>query len=378
MTDAAPRSGSVAASAGAFVVTFALIFAAIAALFAVDTFLADRDRDASRTEARRLFEEGERLQAGGDMPEALERLRSAVSGERLNPVYQRGLAAALLAAGRMSDAQAVLVERLQHDPTDAEASLLMARTLAREQETRQAIAFYHRAIFGEWGASEAARRVEARFELVELLAAEHARQELLAELLPLESEAPSDAATRKRIARLFLTAGSPSRAIAIFGAVVRLDREDADAYQGLGEAELQQGNYRSARRAFAAALALRPGDQRVASRLDLCDRALALDPTQRGVGLSEQYRRSAALLELAVAAEDSCTASGSGGPAPPPALLDSARAALARPAPAASSQDTAMEARVNLAQRIWQARPSACPVPPWARPAELVLGKLTD
>ncbi len=355
--------------------TFALIFAAIAALFAVDTLLAERDRAASRAEARRMFEEGARLQAKGDMPEALERLRSAVAAERQNPAYQRGLAAALLAAGRLSDAQTVLNERLQHDPTDAEASLVMARTLAHERRTREAIAFYHRAIFGDWDDSQRARRVAARFELVDLLAVLHARQELLAELLPLESDAPRDPATRRRIARLFLVAGSPAHAIAIFSELVRLDRGDADGYQGLGEAELQQGSYRSARRAFALALALRPGDQRIAARLDVCDRALALDPTQRGVGTSEQYRRSAALLELTVAAVDSC---GPSLPVPPAALIDSARAALARPVPAAASRDTAVDMRVSLAERVWQARPPACPVPPWARPAELVLAKLAD
>jgi tetratricopeptide (TPR) repeat protein len=376
MTETASGSASVAASAGAFVATFALVFAAIAALFAFDTFLAETDQAASRAEARRLFDEGERLQATGDMPEAIERLRSAVAAERRNPVYQRGLAAALLAAGRLSDARTVLSERLQHDPTDAEASLVMARTQVHEGQTRQAIAYYHRAIFGEWGEPQRAHRVEARFELVELLAAEHARQELLAELLPLESEAPHDAATRKRIARLFLVAGSPSQAIAIFRDVVRANRGDADGYAGLGEAELQQGNYRSARRAFATALTLRPGDQSIASRLDLCDRALALDPTQRGVGASEQDRRSAALLRLTVAAVDSCT--GPGPAAPVSALLDSARGTLARPLPAAASPDSVVEARVNLAEHIWQARPPACPVPPWAKPAELVLTKLSD
>jgi tetratricopeptide (TPR) repeat protein len=365
-----------AASAGAFVATFALVFAAIAALFAVDTFLAETDQVASRAEARRLFSEGERLQAQGDTPEAIERLRSAVAAERLNPVYQRGLAAALLAAGRLSDVQTVLSERLQHDPTDAEASLLMARALARKRETRQAIAFYHRAIFGEWGETQRAHRVAARFELVELLAAEHARPELLAELLPLESEAPQDAATRKRIARLFLVAGSPAQAIAIFRDVVRANRGDDDGYAGLGEAELQQGNYRSARRAFATALTLRPGDPRITSRLDLCDRALALDPTQRGVDASEQDRRSAALLRLTVTAVDSCT--GLGPTAPVSALLDSARGTLARPLGAGASPGAAVETRVNLAERIWQARPPGCPVPPWATPAELVLTKLGD
>jgi tetratricopeptide (TPR) repeat protein len=157
---------------------------------------------------------------------------------------------------------------------------------------------------------------------------------------------------------------------------VRQDRTDADAYAGLGDAELQQGDFRSARRAFATALTLRPGDERIASRLDLCDRALALDPTQRGVAASEQYRRSGALLELTVAAVDSCTRTAL--VTPQSSLLDSARDALAWPVPAASSQDAAAEARANLAERIWQYRPPACPVPPWAKPAELVLTKLGD
>src|SRR5690349_10023603 len=139
MTESAPRIGSAAASAGAFLGTFALIFAGIEGLFAVDTFLADQDRAASRTEARRLFEEGERLQAQGDLRVAVERLRGAVAAERQNPVYQRSLAGALIAAGRTSDAQTLLSERLQHDPGDAESSLMMARTLVRQGEAREAI-----------------------------------------------------------------------------------------------------------------------------------------------------------------------------------------------------------------------------------------------
>jgi len=376
MTETASTPGSPAVSAGAFVGTFALILAAIAGLFAIDTILAQTDRAANRAEAHRLFDEGERLQAQGEMHEALERLRSAVAAERDNPMYQRGLAAALLTANRPGDALAVLAERLQHDPTDAEASLMMARALVREGKTRQAIAFYHRAIFGDWSPAQRAGRVEARFELVRVLAAEQAREELLAELLPLESEAPSDHATRIRIAQLFLSASAPARAAEIFAQLVRQDRHDAAAYAGLGEAELQQGSYRSARRALAAALALRPGDPRIAGRLDLCERVLALDPTQRGIGIRAQYARSVALLGLTVAAADSCAASG-GGPSPA-ALLDSARAALGRPLPGGPSADEAVDAQVNLAVRLWQSRPPRCPTPASARAAELLVTKLAD
>lgn len=375
-TDAVSRSGSLAASAGAFVGTFALVLAAIAALFAIDTVLARADRAASRAEGRRLFSEGMRLQAEGDMREALDRLRSAVAAERPNPVYQRGLAAALLAAGRPRDAQTLMAERLQRDPTDAEASLIMARALAREGRTRQAIGLYHRAIFGEWGDGERARRVGARFELLDLLAADHDQEQLLAELLPLQSEAPDDPATRKRIAHLFLAAGSPGRAGAMFRDLVRQDHRDADSYAGLGEAELQQGNYRAARRALTAGLALRPRDERIAARLALVDRVLALDPTQRGIGTSVQYGRSLVLLALTLTAVDSCV--GAGRAPPHPALLDSAKASLARPLARGASLDGAVDAQIGLAVRVWQSRPHGCPTPEFARPAELLMGRLAD
>jgi tetratricopeptide (TPR) repeat protein len=376
MTEDSSTPESTFASAGAFVGTLALVVAGIAALFAIDTVLAQADRAANHAEARRLFDEGTRLQARGEMRAALERLRSAVAAERENALYQRGLAVALLAAGRPGDAETVLAERLQHDPTDAQASLMMARALAREGKTRQAIAFYHRAIFGEWDQPERAQRVEARFELVALLAAEHARDQLFAELLPLESEAPADPATRRRIAHLYLAAGSPLRAAAMFRDLARQDRRDADSYAGLGEAELLQGNYRAARRALATGLALRPGNQGIAARLTLLEQVLALDPTQRGIGRRAQFGRSAVLLALTVTAADSCP--GAERTPPQAALLDSARATLARPAPGAIALDAAVDAQVSLAVRVWQSRPQGCPTPTFARPVELLMPRLAD
>jgi len=364
-----------AASAGSFVGTFALIFAAIAGLFALDTFLADRERAANRSEARRLFEEGVRLERRGAMPAAVDRLRSAVSAERENPVYQRALAAALLAAGKESDAQALLTERLQHDPLDAEASLLMARALAGVGKTRQAIAFYHRAIYGQWGAGASGGRMQARFELVELLASKPDRQELLAELLPLQTEAPTDVPTRKRIARLFLTAGSPSRAMEIFRGIVRRDRTDADGYAGLGEAEFQRGNYRAACRDFATAVKLKGSDSSAEARLGLCTRVLALDPTQRGLGTAEQYRRSRDLLAATLGAFDSCT--GPGRHASDLPLADSVRLALGRPAPPSPTAE-AMEDNLDLAERLWRRRPPACPMPSSGHATEVLLKRWAE
>ncbi|HZI77616.1 MAG TPA: tetratricopeptide repeat protein, partial [Gemmatimonadales bacterium] len=327
MSSPATPSRSPAASAGSFIGTFALILAGIAGLFAIDSVLAEHDRAAGRSEARRLYQEGIRLEQQGATVQAVDRLRSAVSAERQNPLYQRALANGLLAMGKITDAETVLTERLQHDPADAGASLLMARALVRQRKLPQAIAFYHRAIYGQWEDRQLGDALEARFELVDLLARENARQELLAELLPLETQAPGDIATRRRIARLFIAAGSPSHAIEIFRDVLHRNPEDGEAYAGIGEAKFQQGNYRSAQANFAAAQKLMPGNREVEARLELCREVLALDPTQRGIGTGEQYRRSQILLQQTMSALDSCATS-----VPPAnqATVDTARAIMSQ------------------------------------------------
>jgi tetratricopeptide (TPR) repeat protein len=354
-----------------------LILTAIAALFAVDLLLAEKERAASRQEARRLFEEGLSLERQGARMEALERLRSAVSTERNNPVYQRSLAAALQATGKAAEAQAVLAERLQHDPVDAEACLIMARTLVQEHRPREAIAFYHRAIYGQWEGNRLGGRLQARFELVELLARQNARQELLAELLPLQSEAPEDVSTRKRIGRLFIAAGSPARAIEIFRDVLRRSPGEADAYAGLGEAEFQRGNYRAARAGLRDALRLQPEMPDVAARLELTEEVLSLDPTVRGIDGAERYRRSVALLDRTLHALDGCAAASS---APrDQGVVDSARASVARRAPAKPAPES-VDANLDLAERVWQVHRSACPADLTAeqQSVELVLNRLAQ
>lgn len=351
-----------------------MIFAAISALFAIDTLLAGKERAETLSQARQLFQEGLSLADHNRNVEAIDRLRSALSMERGNPAYQRALAAALLRAGKVPDAEAVAADRLQREPTDAGASLIMARTLVREGKLPQAIAFYHRAIFGRWEDDRLGDRVQARFELVDLLARERSRQELLAELLPLQDEAPGDVRTRERIARLFIAAGSPIRAIEIFRDVLRHDRDDAEAYAGLGEAEFQRANYRAARTNFVAALSLMPGNQDIAARLALCNQVLALDPTQRALRTDDQYHRSLNLLRLTLGAMDNCV--GSPSLQPRQGLTDSARTALARRGSVLRFHD-AVEENLDLAERLWDARRRACsqPVAESEKALELVLEK---
>ena len=98
--------------------------------------------------------------------------------------------------------------------------------------------------------------------------------------------------------RLFLLAGSPARAADIFRGMLHDASANADAYAGLGEADFARGDYRAAQRDFQTALRLAPDDQAARQRLDLCNNLLMLDPTVRGLGPAERFRRSLKLVEL--------------------------------------------------------------------------------
>ena len=212
------------ASAQTFLVTFALVFAAIAGLFLFDSFLAGVQQRAGRAEAAARYREGEALLARGDARRAVERLKAASAIERTNSRYALALGEALLQAGKGEEAAAVLQPVLERDPDNGAASLAMARVLRAAGRPGDAISFYHRAIFGHWAGVEAVERTRVRLELVDFLAARGARQELLAELLPLESESPADSMLQRRRAHLFISAGSPARAAALFRAMLRPGR----------------------------------------------------------------------------------------------------------------------------------------------------------
>jgi tetratricopeptide (TPR) repeat protein len=363
-----------AAEAGVFLGTFALILLAMAGLFAADLFLAGLERSERRADAQRFYNEGVRLNQEGKTSEAIDRFQSAVAAERGNPVYQRALSAAMLAGGKVAEAREIAAERLQQEPTDAAASLLVARTLVREGNPREAVSYYHRAIYGVWDGDAAANRMRSRFELVDLLARLGEQRELLAELLPLQDEAPTDVTNRRRVARLFIDAGAPARAIEIFRDLLRNNPKDAESYAGIGEAELAQGNYRSAQANLARAAALAPSDSSIAQRLGLAERVIDLDPTRRGLGLAERYRRSLELLRLTLQASESCMSAGS---AEATAAVDSARAAIV-PAPTRRIRQDAVDLNIDLAERLWDLRSDGCVTPPNQRPLALVLERVAQ
>ena len=91
---------------------------------------------------------------------------------------------------------------LDRAENDGAVNLTMAHVMMREGRVADAKAYFHRAIFGRWGADSIVRRTQARFELIDLLSRRGAPGELLAELLPLDATSPDSIALRRRLGHL--------------------------------------------------------------------------------------------------------------------------------------------------------------------------------
>jgi tetratricopeptide (TPR) repeat protein len=354
----------------------ALVLVVIGALFAADTFLTKAVRADSKVEAARLFREGRSLIDRGDDAAAINRIEDALAIDRDNRDYARTLAQAQLAAGKFSDAESNLTDLLQADPSDGPGSLIMARVLVREGRYADAISYFHRAIYGHWSDDPSGNRLKARFELIDVLAQQNSKEELLAELLTVQDQAPADLAARIRIGRLFLAAGSPARAADVFRGVLRDSPGYAAALAGLGDAAFASGNYRTAQKDFSAAVHAAPDDRNAHARLDLTNQVLALDPSIRGISGEERFQRSRELLELAAGESAACI-----DPAPSPRsqqLLEEARRML-KERVRSSRQDEAAEANLDLAEQLWQTRKAACKAQAGANtPLALVMTKLAQ
>lgn len=351
-----PAAPTPTATVAEFVATFAVILGAIVGLLLFDTALARVDLTERKAYAAREFGLGERLTAQGRTEQGIEHLRTASTLDGDNSAYGVALAQAILAEGRPGEAEQILLPLLERNETDGATTLAMARVLAKEGKLDEAKSYYHRAIYGLWPVGAEKNRTAARFELIDLLAHANARQELLAELLPIQADSTSDVAQRKKIARLFVVAGSPARAVLTFRELLRRDPRDADSYVGLAEAALSLGDFATARIDLLAAQKLMPEDSvSLRGRIALTDSVISLDPTQSGLSLPEQVRRSRNLVQMTLTSMRTCL----GVQAPQvAAALDSASLLLV--AGRAAGQAQSVEQNLSLAEQLWGLRRSRC------------------
>jgi len=344
------------ASTSEFLLTFAVILVTILLLLGFDTGLARIDKRANSASALEEYKRGQSFFIAGKLDQAIDHYRAAATLDRDHSVYTVALAQAILAQGRASVAEQLLLPVLERDANDGPANLELARVLVKEGRPDEAKSYYHRAIFGMWQGPDAERnRTAGRYELIDLLAQSGDKQDLLSELLPLQDEAQNDSARRK-VAHLFVVAGSPERASSMYRTILRQNPRDAEAYIGLADATLAMGNFNTARDHLDAALKVAPDDSVIKKRIALTDTVIAMDPGQRGLAIDEQLRRSKALVQRTITAARKCLDVSSPEVA---AALDSVTRSLVASA-ANVPRAQAIEENLSIAGTIWRMRGTRC------------------
>jgi tetratricopeptide (TPR) repeat protein len=331
-----------------------VIVIVIGGLWSLDLFLARTDREAVQTQANHLDTQGVQLLKQGRARDAVELLRRANSMVRDNRTYQLDYVAALAAARKFDDADANLKTLLETDPNNGPANLMSARLAVAEGLIPDAESHYHRAIYGAWPDNAPEHRMVVRLELVELLASRGEKEELLAELLALEGEAQGKTAILKQIAHLYQVAGSPARGANVYRELIQSDPDDINAYEGLGGDELALGDYHAAMAAFLNANRRSPGDRTIQRDIALLNAMATIDPTPRRLSSAEKFARSTEILKLVRDALNGCAKTDYAR-----RMVNECDKVLAKKAPPHVTNELA-EARLALAEQLWQARIKTC------------------
>ena len=336
------------------------VAAVIVALFMVDIWLEKVEQTELASQALHADQNGQKLLAQHRADEAVDAFRKAHALERENTKYELDLIQALMSAGKLAEAEPLMAEILEQQSNNGHANLIAARLAAKQGRTNSADSYYHRAIYGEWPDHVTQHQTQTRLELINFLGQDGKQDEMLAELLPLEEKAGKNADLQPTLARLFLAAGSASRARDIYSQLIKAHPENATNYAGLGDAELALGDFRAAHLAFANAVAHDPNDEEWRARFELTTNLIAIDPMMRRISDSERYSRSMRILQMAADDLSQCITKNSAlATNEATQLLTRAQAKLGAPAPKQPTNDMA-EAVLSLAEAIWQADTSVC------------------
>lgn len=328
-----------------------LVAAALASLFTATGFLSKAWRAAREERAEHRFARGRKLEEAHRYAAAAGEYRAALSFEPEQFRYRLALALALVRLEDWGEAEAHLRELREIDPSNGEVNLMLARIAARRDERTEAEQDYRRAVYGYWPERAAARRIEARFELVDLLAKYGDRKKVLSELLELAGEAPDDAALKTRIGTLLLRNGSAEQAVEVFREALAANRDYGPAWLGMGEAQMARGEFRRAQTAFRNALREAPSSAEARAGLARAEAAALLDPSQVHLSAAERYRRSREVLRQVLETVEECGAAMQGE--------EEARKLLA--APRRREGDTPRA--LALAAELWNERRVMCGAP---------------
>jgi tetratricopeptide (TPR) repeat protein len=270
-----------------------LLSAIAVALFLFTRAMAAKEREMDARVAAAWFAKGEEQVRTGDMRSALDFFRKAASGDRDNRTYMLALADALAATGHSEEARQALLRLRESSPENAEINLYLARLGAKRGDVAEAIRYYHNSLYGLWAGSQIDQdQQKVRVELIHFLLDHQERSRALSEALILATEIPEgDAAGQTEAGQLFLEAGDAQHALKHFVSAIALDRNNAAALAGAGDAAFQLGNYAAASRYLEAALAQGLSSESAAQFLAVTKMILSNDPLAPHLSREERNRR---------------------------------------------------------------------------------------
>ncbi len=342
----------------------AFVFALLIGALIFAGFATSFYRQERRSSGETHYERGQALRSGGKPVEAAEEFRKALLFSPDKAEYRVSLGGALIAAGRLNEAQAHLEQLLQEDPTNGTLNVMLAEVAARRHQTQQAIDYYHRAVYEYWPAEQAGERRRARWELVGLLGQAGRRNEAVGELMQLYANAPADPKIRAKVGFLLLGYGAASEASQVFHDLIRDSPQDAQAHKGLAEVDFALGDFRSARHEYQRASRLSPKDGQIAEELALTTSVIDVDPGLADITSGERFRRSGNLLRRVLGDLGGCTVSENLQQREDlQQRVDGAEKLLKMKRSA--EEDVSLQLQ-NMSQQLWDDRALFCPQKPIA------------
>jgi tetratricopeptide (TPR) repeat protein len=292
-------------------ILLAVLIVVIAAFFSLTTFAAHAYHRKQEQFGASWYDRGEKALKRGQAAKAVQDFRNALAYSRDNDRYRLRLAEALMADHRPQEARSHLLSLWEREPGDGTLNLELARLGVMWGDTRQAVRYYHAAIYGVWLDEPMIHRWQIRFEVSEYLLQRKTPQDTKdaqAELVALAAELPpQDAGGQVRLGNLLMQAGLYARALAAFRNALTDQPNLMPALQGAGEAAFRMGEYRTARHYLLPIIAQNPKDPDAAALLNLSELVLNMDPFERGLSSRERVRRAAHDLQLAVSRAQKCS-----------------------------------------------------------------------
>ena len=281
------------------IVVLLLLTAGAVLAFAAVSHLVTRFVGNQQARGRRLYTQGMADLNAGNSGLAIEEFRAALICDRGNSQYQLTLGRALRDTGRLDEAESYLESLWERTPEDGTINMALARVSVRRGSVDGALRYYHNAIYGVWSSDADANRRRARLELIEFLLEKDALEQARSELLALAAALPNDPALHLRAADLMAQARDYGDALTEYDRVLRLDRGNAAALSGAGQASYEAGRYRTALRFLQAAVGSRPQDATSRHLYESASLILEIDPFARRISDAERNRRVAAAFTAA-------------------------------------------------------------------------------